>query len=50
MKVRCELEIVDGVEEALEVGALVGQRGFGQLKEALLDRGPKDHLPTDTDR
>ena len=44
-----ELEVVDGVTQALDVGALVGEAGVVELDVALLDGRPQDDLASDTD-
>ena len=44
-----ELEVVDRVGEADEVGALVGERGLVELDVALLEGRAQDHLTPDPD-
>ena len=45
----CQLEVVHGVHDALDVGALVGEGGLFELEEALDDRRSQDHLAADAD-
>ena len=44
-----QLEVVDGVGQPDQVGALVGERGLLELDVPLLQRRPQDHLPADAD-
>ena len=44
------LEVVDGVEQALDVGALVLQRRLVELDVALLHRRAQDHVAPDADQ
>ncbi len=44
-----QLEVVDRVDEALDVGALVAQRRLLELHVPLLHRRVQDHLPADAD-
>ena len=49
-RLTCRLEVLDRVEHALDVRALVLQRRLLEHEMALLHGGPQDHVPADADQ